>query len=234
MGVWLAGVPPQFENTLTSPDPNNPSDGSEESPPNQPGTINIMQRTSTAPNQIKAYFQCVFLAPLLALVVGCATGAKPEAMTLGAVNVQNTHEGSATVQVTGGGETNPMWFSGISSEAFQTALIDSMRVSGIFAQIATEGDSGYRLDVKLVRLIQPMMGFNMTVTAVTEWRLTRVETDKLVMEEFISTPYTATVGAAFAGIKRLRLANEGAARENIQEGIQRISRVNLDQNENTN
>jgi len=33
--------------------------------------------------------------------------------------------------------------------------------------------------------------------------------------KIIKSPYTVTVGDAFAGIKRLQLANEGSAKENI-------------------
>jgi hypothetical protein len=76
-------------------------------------------------------------------------------------------------------------------------------------------------------VISPNAGFDMTVTAVTEWQLTEVAGGRMVLEEYISTPFTATVGDAFTGVARLRLANEGAARENIKEGIRRLSELRL-------
>jgi hypothetical protein len=43
----------------------------------------------------------------------------------------------------------------------------------------------------------------------------------------IKSSHTATMGQAFAGVTRLRLAVEGAARENIQLGLMAISRLQL-------
>jgi hypothetical protein len=71
----------------------------------------------------------------------------------------------------------------------------------------------------------------MTVNLTANWKLTHIATRKIVYQDDISKSYTATVGDAFVAIKRLRLAEEGAARENITEGLNRISRLNLQGNE---
>ncbi|MFI4891262.1 MAG: hypothetical protein ACHQIL_12090 [Steroidobacterales bacterium] len=46
-------------------------------------------------------------------------------------------------------------------------------------------------------------------------------------DESITTDFSATTSDAFAAVKRLRLANEGAARANITEGLRRLSAVDL-------
>ena len=167
------------------------------------------------------------LTALLAWVVGCATGAKPEAMIPANYQLTHRHPYSTSVEVTGGQATNPAWTSEISNDAFATAITEAIAQSGVFSTVLNQGGSDYRLKVTLINLDQPMMGFNMTVNAVVGWSLIDVASGQPVFDEFIATPYKATVGDAFAGVKRLRLANEGAARENIKEGIRRLSELDL-------
>jgi hypothetical protein len=50
---------------------------------------------------------------------------------------------------------------------------------------------------------------------------------KTVWTKNVASTYTASASAAFAGTTRLRLANEGAAKDNIQQVITDISTLNL-------
>jgi hypothetical protein len=43
----------------------------------------------------------------------------------------------------------------------------------------------------------------------------------------INSEYTAKASAAFAGVERLRLANEGAARENILQAVTEMAGLTL-------
>jgi len=63
----------------------------------------------------------------------------------------------------------------------------------------------------------------MTVTIGTAWKLKKVQDGSTVMSEDLTNSYTATVGDAFAGVKRVRVASEGAARENIRDALKKIS-----------
>ena len=63
--------------------------------------------------------------------------------------------------------------------------------------------------------------------AEVEWRLRHVSSGRLVWEDQTNRPFTATVGDAFAGTVRLKLANEGAIRENIKAGLERIATLTL-------
>jgi hypothetical protein len=106
-------------------------------------------------------------------------------------------------------------------------LEESIRRSGVFSSVVQEGANEFRLDVALVRLLTPPPGFDMTATVVSEWRLLERASGKLLMEEYVTTPFTAPWNAAFVGNTRARKADEGAARENIREGIRRLSSVQL-------
>jgi hypothetical protein len=105
-------------------------------------------------------------------------------------------------------------------------VTDAVNNSGLFSSVTDSGPN-YRLQVTLVKVMQPNVGFTLTVTVVTHWQLSRTSDSSIVFDDFIATPFSATVGDAFAAIKRLRLANEGAARANIAEGIRRISALSL-------
>jgi hypothetical protein len=164
-------------------------------------------------------------------LTGCASPATVQGMRPQSLVLQNKHPFSVNVQVAGGRETNPIWTSEISDDAFVKAIRESIAQSGLFRSVITTGSGDYLLEVILVNVDKPLMGFDLTVNLTANWKLTHIPSNKIVYQELIPQHYTATVGDAFVGIKRLRLAEEGAARENIQEGLNRISRLNLEGNE---
>ena len=69
---------------------------------------------------------------------------------------------------------------------------------------------------------QPLIGFDMTVTSHIAYSLVRNATQEAVLQETIVAPYTATVGDAFLGVKRLQLANEGSVRENVRQFLDKL------------
>ena len=67
----------------------------------------------------------------------------------------------------------------------------------------------------------------MTATIETSWTLTRLSDHAVIWQKSITTSHTAKTGEAFAGVTRLRLATEGAARDNIQDAITHLSLLPL-------
>ena len=162
-----------------------------------------------------------------AVMVGCASPADPEAMVPKNAVVQKTHRGSVNVTTVGGRETNPLLASEVSNEDFRKALASSLTRYGVFAQVIQNGGADYRLDVAIVDLKKPFAGFDMTVTAELSWRLTDMRSKRVLWEETTKTPFKATVGDAVYGVHRLELANEGAIREGIKEGIEHIGKMSF-------
>ena len=134
---------------------------------------------------------------------------------------------SVSIAVTGGQKTNPLWTSQVANEDFASALQLSIEKHGLFSRVVRSGGADYQLDVRLIRLRQPMVGFNMTVQAEVEWRIKQIASGRPVWSGQTNRPYTATVGDAFVGVTRLKLANEGAIRENIKAGLQQIAALPL-------
>jgi len=150
-------------------------------------------------------------------LTACASASKPGAMiaelTDETIIGDNSplREAVSIGDITGGKETNPLWTSEVSSQAFAEALRQSFAAH---AMLATDAGA-YRLDAQMLKLKQPFAGFNMTVTSTVNYTLTDLESGDVVFEESITEAYKAKTSDAFLGVERLRLANEGSIRTNI-------------------
>ncbi len=165
--------------------------------------------------------RCLAKGPCLALLVAlgaCASGAVPGAMVppVGQDTIiaesSRLRQAVAVGTVDGGKDTNPLWTSQVSSEAFAQALRQSLATH---AMLAIAGGT-YRLDASLLELKQPLAGFDLEVTARVRYRLTRISDGGAVYETEITNAFAAAFSSAYLGVERLRLANEGAVRENIR------------------
>ena len=116
--------------------------------------------------------------------------------------------------VGGGEETNPLWTSEIDATSFKEALIASMTNYGIY-----DSSSDMKVLAVLEEVDQPFMGISMTVTTIVNYRVVD-ETDQVLFERKVAAPYTAEFSDSFYGVERLRLANEGSARANIDRFIE--------------
>ena len=165
--------------------------------------------------------------PLL-IAAGCAAPAKTVNMIPKDISIETKHPYSLSTEVMGGEETSELGASKISDEAFKAALEDAVMESGVFSRVVDIDGSDYHLQVVITNLGQPMAAFNMTVTLVTHWKLEERSTSKCVWQDFVATKYKASMDDAVIGTTRLRIANEGAARMNIEEGIRKLSALSLD------
>ncbi|WP_028864032.1 hypothetical protein [Psychromonas aquimarina] len=167
---------------------------------------------------------CLYLA-------GCASGAQLQNMVYQGeqkvypAEVQNN---LALSSVSGGEETNPVWTSEISDEAFSGAIKQSLLKQGLFSD-----DGKYSLAVKMVEIDQPSFGFDMTVTTKVQYTLTETLSGVVVLDEAVVAPHTATVGDAFSGVERLRLANEGSGKKNIELLLEKLAELKIENNQIT-
>lgn len=180
---------------------------------------------------IHNYFSksCVLAGVALALLCGgCATASKPTAMVADVVQVEHKHSASVAVKVTGGSDTSAMGASNISNDDFAAAIRSSIEQSGLFASISAAEAGDYQISAQIVRLDRPTFGFSFTVTMEVSWRLLRTSSQEVVWEKAVTSSFTATTGDAVVGVTRLRLANEGAARENIKDALTQLGSLTLE------
>ena len=166
---------------------------------------------------------CIFLFALT--TVGCAAGARLENMAYS--GIQKEYDGRLENEIsisstTGGQETNPLWTSQISSAAFHAALQMSLSNQGLFSETGE-----YQLSAQLTGIDQPFFGANFTVTTSIRYIIEDRRDNSILMDEVIVTPFTATFGDNFLGSERLRLANEGSARENISRLLERLENMEI-------
>ncbi len=165
------------------------------------------------------------LAALLYLT-GCASGAKMGNMVYeGPLKAYDTalEDNVDVTNVSGGEETNPAWTSEIDNDAFAGALKQTLQKQGLLS-----GTGRYQLEALLLEVDQPMFGLDFEVTTHVRYILTDSENNgAVVLNETVVTPYTATIGDAFAAIKRLRLANEGSGKANIQGLLDKLAELRI-------
>ena len=165
----------------------------------------------------------------VAVLIGCAQPAKMENMIVQATDIKGYEpnvafsKNVALEPVTGGKETNPLWISNVASEDFEKALEASLNGMGVF----TSDNGRYSLNAKLLSVKKPLMGFNMTVHSSVHYTLKDLTTKTNIYDEDVNASYTATVGDAFVGTKRLQMAIEGSVYENIRQFLKEISRIEL-------
>lgn len=130
----------------------------------------------------------------------------------------------AVKEVTGGSSTNPLWTSQIESADFERALEKSLESAGL---IAPRQSGRYYVIADMTKVDQPFGGFDMTVTAYIRYIVVERSTGKTVFDKVLSVPFTATVSDAFMGVERLKIANEGAARVNIEKFINDLTSMDI-------
>jgi len=160
------------------------------------------------------------------LLAGCATPVASDRIKAESLTLQNHHPFSVSVSVAGGRETNPLWVSEVSNDAFAQAIRDSIASSGLFRSVVSSGEE-YSLAVEITKVSEPGFGIDMTYNLTANWVLTRLADQKIMLQEEVAASHTATMGDAFIGAVRWKLAEEGAARANIEDGLTRISQLKL-------
>ena len=158
-------------------------------------------------------------------LLGCASGAKMENMVFQGEQKPYPAELQNNLVVggiSGGKKTNPAWKSEIDNESFSGAVISSLQSQGLYSS-----DGKYRLDVRMLKVEQPLFGLNLKVTTHVRYILTDKRSSEVVFDDTVISPHTAGLDDAFAAVKRLRLANEGSAMKNIERLLDKLSELNI-------
>jgi hypothetical protein len=177
-----------------------------------------------------SYFSVFAFAAAVAFgltLSGCATATQTAAMVPKTEWHVRKNPQSVAIHVGGGSATSSMGASQIANEDFARAIQQAVIESGVFAKADIANPSDYRLDVQIARLQQPLFGASFNVVLETTWRLAKQSDQSVVWEKSVTSNFTATMGDALAGVTRLRLATEGAVRNNISDAITQIGALTL-------
>ena len=161
------------------------------------------------------------------MLSACATPSQPIAMTAGEVAVASKSSDTVSIAVTGGRDTSSTYVSQISNADFREALKQSILKSALFSQVVDGRAGRYRLDAYIGALTQPLMGMSLTVDMEVSYTLVDSVTGNVVWQQHIATSHTATGTDSIIAATRLRLANEAAARKNIEAAIAAMGKLGL-------
>lgn len=163
------------------------------------------------------------------LLGGCATPAASEAMIPETASVEKTHPYSVNVDVTGGRATEPIGQPQVANEAFAEAITETLEETETFAKVKKTKAGNYRLSVIIFNVQQPSSssGGSASVTMETGWTLTNLLTGDVVWQKALRSTYTAASNSELTFTGRLKKAVEGAARDNIKQGVTEIMRLSL-------
>lgn len=161
------------------------------------------------------------------MLAGCASPSTALGMTPKEINTTNKHTQSVTLAVGGGTETSSTGKSQISDTAFSDAISNAITSSKVFSSVIKGSGGDTVLTVTIFNIDQPSFGFSFTVKMEAGWTLKRADSGAVIWQESIKSEHTATTSDAFAGVERLRLANEGAAKNNIAIALRKISALDF-------
>jgi hypothetical protein len=171
---------------------------------------------------------CLPIIILTALfLAACSTPAERAQMTPQTLDFGAQHPYSLKVQTSGGAQTGAMDSSNISDADLKAAIEEAVVTSKLFKAIVKGSDGDYELTVNITSLSKPVFGTTFTVELETAWTLTKVSDRSVVMRKAIQSTGKATMGDALVAVTRLRLAVEGAARDNINQGLVAIAKHKL-------
>ena len=171
----------------------------------------------------------VLVCAAVAWLAGCASPATRQALVVDDTSYGARHPYSVSISTSGGGKTGAMDYTNITNEDLAGAIEESITTSGLFSSVIKGDGADYRLSVSVVSMTKPMFGFSFTIDMEMAWSLVNAGTGDVVMRESIKSSHTATAGEAFAAVTRIRLAVEGAAQDNIRQGLEKIAALPLKQ-----
>lgn len=84
-----------------------------------------------------------------------------------------------------------------------------------------------KLNVLIHQIVSPIVGLTMETSLEISWLLTSGDAEKILYRRSIRTSDKKTIGDAFVGATRARMAFESAMRENIRIAIEDMEKVKL-------
>ena len=172
--------------------------------------------------------QGVLLLACALILLACSSPASREGMKPASLPVGKQYPYDVSVQTTGGAETGALDSSNISNADFKAAIESAIIENRLFKGIVQGSDgSDYELNVSIISLSKPSIGFTFTVEMETVWSLIKTDDRRVVLRKGIISTGVATTHDATVAVARLRLAVEAAARDNIAQGLRAIADIRL-------
>lgn len=157
----------------------------------------------------------------------CASGATIEGMTVKDYKSKKLIGSKIFVkEVKGGEKTKPFGISKISNENFEAAFKKSIVDSNVFSEVLDGANGDWIIEIGIVSVDKPKMGFTFTVKTIIDYKV--YYKNKLAFSKKIDQSGKATFSDATIGQKRVRIANEFSAKNNIKSLFESLNEITLD------
>lgn len=170
--------------------------------------------------------RAIILGAALLGLGACASASKPEMMAVSVAPVPAASKGYQAMRVgavTGGGETNPLWVSNVSSDDFKTALETSLANAALANP--DPGKANLEVTANIIKLDQPLAGLDLSVTSRVRYTVKPAGGGDAVFDDTVAATGTAKFADALVAVERLRLANEASIRANIESFITQLKKT---------
>ena len=165
------------------------------------------------------------LAATTLAFASCASTAESQAMTVTGFAPQQAKTfptGIIVTQVTGGPE-EPTWYtSEITIPEFKEALTQSLKAQD---WLQTTQTSPHSLTASIESQETDMVGLDAQSWVTVRYVLTPNSSSTPLYDHTIKTGYLVPHGVAFTGVEKMRLALQGAAKDNITQLLQGLSEL---------
>ncbi len=177
------------------------------------------------PSIEKSLFRVLLASIIIIGLSGCARFDKEE-MIARSFRAETYHPYSVSVSIGTGDEKTDVGLAPVPRDDLQYAIEESIRTGQVFKEVVSGKNGDYMLNVSVFTLEQPVFGFNFTVKLGAGWILTKAD-GTVVWQKVINSECSTTMSDAWSGITRVRMANDGAIKENIKQGMMYLSNLNL-------
>ncbi len=179
-------------------------------------------------NKIKSSLAALILIVSVVGLSGCASPVSKKSVVVHSIPGVQEHQSTVSINTQGGSETSALDSSNISDSEFEKAIEESVIANKVFSRVVHGDDSDYLLNVTIVSMSKPLFGSSFTVDMEAAWSFSNPQNEEFLLKKLVTSSHTVTMGEAFYGATRLRLAIEGAVRKNIKSGLKSISELPLE------
>lgn len=162
------------------------------------------------------------------LCTGCPLSIKSEAMIPLVPMPVHKSTSDIAIAVLGATDISAPKQIRISDEDFAQSLRESFEKYGLFRKAVTDTQATYQLQAVFVQMDYDFSGLDLRASIEVNYTLASMAPKKVLWEKGIYSTDKKGYGESLIPATRLQLATEGAARKNIEQVIQEISKLQLE------
>lgn len=170
-------------------------------------------------------FYLTLISVLILFFTGCTSVVNSNNITPGIIHAKNNFKYDVQIFVDGGFEKSPLGSVGVPNKVLLEAVQNVIKNSSLFQNVSNE-NTDYKLNLFILKSWVPLAGYTMKGNIEIVWIL-QDKFNNVVWKKSFLTEATAGVSDASSGQTRTVVVLERATKENIKQGLESISNLEL-------